>query len=343
MNKKEFLQLNFKKNWRFYRYFLLLIIVLEIFMIIYGLSTFDFTETRRVAYFCSYVFLLLFSIISLILGYKFIKDSKYDRYGIINFITYSIIIIFWSAFVSALDMIGDGYAVTYLTILAAIGSMIAISPLFFAGIALLSTASIVLILSAFNVPVGLPFYINHTIFLIVAIAVQTRAYFATNELYNLNIKLEQQTKIDGLTNVFNRRYLDMYMTKLVEEKRQFTFALIDVDNFKTINDQYGHSIGDISLSMIASMLSKAFGENVFRYGGDEFAVVSFLTQHEVSQIICSINEELKKNQGEFLLQMCAGIFQCDRNNDERQIFELADKALYQAKNTGKSKVIVYGD
>ena len=61
------------------------------------------------------------------------------------------------------------------------------------------------------------------------------------------------------------------------------------------------------------------------------------------ETVIAYRDELKKNQEEFLLQMCAGIFHCDRNNDERQIFELADKALYQAKNTGKSKVIVYGD
>ena len=156
----------------------------------------------------------------------------------------------------------------------------------------------------------------------------------------LNKKLQVLAEYDGLTGIKNRRSLDIYIDELIKSNRIFTFAMMDANEFKKINDTYGHQKGDESLKMIAQFLKDEF-EHVFRYGGDEFAIVSFDNAETVKAKLENVNAKLKESEKEYLLQLSVGIFVSDSKIDDRKVFELADDALYLAKNSDNSKISIY--
>lgn len=86
-----------------------------------------------------------------------------------------------------------------------------------------------------------------------------RNYVLTSKQIALNRQLENQANKDGLTNIFNRRYLDLFINELLAKKEDFVFVLIDVDDFKNVNDKFGHQEGDNSLVIIANILIGLFG------------------------------------------------------------------------------------
>ena len=219
-------------------------------------------------------------------------------------------------------------------------SIITINPIIFFGITCLSSLLIVIISLINNILLQVPFYINHFIFIIVILAVQLKNYNDNKVQSMLNKKLQVLAEYDGLTGIKNRRSLDIYIDELIKSNRIFTFAMMDANEFKKINDTYGHQKGDESLKMIARFLKDEF-EHVFRYGGDEFAIVSFDNAETVKAKLENVNAKLKESEKEYLLQLSVGIFVSDSKIDDRKVFELADDALYLAKNSDKSKISIY--
>lgn len=342
MNSKELLKLNLKKNWRGYEAFLFLIAALECMMMVYGLWEFDLHDVRRRLYFCAYVLLFCCSILAMVINRSCMQRGKHQRLAICNVYVYSTVLVLWSAVISALDLLGGGYPVTYMTILAAVGSVVVLPPLVYTCLAVLSSCGIIaLVVSMGTVHLSVSFHLNHAIFLLVVILVELRNYRSTRDQYILDKRLEDLASMDSLTMVANRRSLDKYIGQLMREHGRFTFVLLDVDNFKAINDTYGHPEGDLSLVYIANVLREFFGEHVFRYGGDEFAIISFADAEDTARKMELVNLRLREHRGEYLLQVCAGVYQSTAQDDERRIFELADSALYEAKHTGKARCVIY--
>lgn len=342
MNNTEFMAISIKKGWKGYKIFLLLIAFLEIFMMIYGILLFDFHDVRRILYFASYVFLFCVTVLTLVSTQHLMKNDRNQH--LIARITYiySFILIFWSAFLSVLDIRGGGFPFTYLTILAAVGSVLVLRPVYY--IIMAAFSSIFMIAFSGNLLHAdwfFPFLLNLLIFLVVAIFVQIRNYNSVRYQYLLNRKLETWAEIDSLTQISNRRSLNNYINELQQSQQIYTLALLDADNFKPINDTHGHQVGDHCLIEIAEVLSRTFGRTVYRYGGDEFAVVSFEDPDVVAKKINSINRILKEKKTSFQLQISCGIVQNNGLLNEQQIFEYADDALYQAKNQGKACAVVY--
>ncbi|MGN0436426.1 MAG: GGDEF domain-containing protein [Wujia sp.] len=343
MDSKEILKMGIKKSWHSYEVFLILVASLEGLMMIYGLFHFDFHDLIRKMYFSCYVFLFIYSVVALFLNRLFMKKTYNLDFAIKNVCIYNAVLIFWSAFVSALDISNGGYAVTYMTILAAVGSLIALNPILYISVSVLSSAGMILIVEYINhVTLPFPFFLNHAIFLLVVIAVEVRNYCSTREQYMLTRKLEKWAEIDALTQVANRRALDNYVEELKQDGGAFTFVLLDVDNFKTINDTKGHKEGDKCLIKLAHILSEMFSDKVFRYGGDEFAVISYEAADVVADKMNQINQRLKESCKNYVLQICAGVYHKEANQEEDRIFELADNALYEAKQNGKARAVVYG-
>ena len=342
MNSKDVLKTNLKKFQHEYEAFLLLIAVLEIAMIIYGSIFFNFQQDRRIFYFCSYFVLLFFTCAAIAVNrFSIIIRNDMDL-AVTNAYVYCFILIFWSAFISALDIMGGGYPITHMTILAAVGGVITLSPLFYFCTSVLSAVCMLL----FVVYIGktaLPFsfYLNYVIFFVVMFAVSVQNYRSVKEQYILNEKLEKWAGIDTLTQVFNRRSMNQHMDRLNAESACYTFALLDVDNFKSINDTYGHKEGDQSLIEIAKILCQTFGSDVFRFGGDEFAVISYDRPNTVADKISDINKSLQGRNSPYLLQVCSGIYYNDCGDDPRKVFDYADTALYEAKQSGKSRSVIY--
>ena len=165
--------------------------------------------------------------------------------------------------------------------------------------------------------------------------------------------LEEKSNLDALTKAFNRRALENYLEKLTKKgslKRELHLLMIDIDNFKQINDKYGHVAGDKILVFIAHTLKKTLrdGDKVFRYGGEEFVVIlnridtqnCIKIANRILQLI-STNKLVYKNDT-IQVTVSAGGTKFIPGDTPESILERADKALYEAKKAGKNKFISNG-
>lgn len=342
MESREVLEINLKRRWKEYKMFLLLIAFLEILMMIYGILHFDFHEARRIYYFSAYVILFCFTAVTFFLDSFCMKDEKNIKLVVLSTYIYNVTLIFWSAVISALDIRGGGYPVTYMTILAAIGGVVALKPIYYELAAVVSFVCMIgLAKDVVEKPWFFSFLLNLIFFLVVMILVQYRNYISLQKQFILNRKLEEWAGIDGLTGIANRRSMNEYFEELTREERAYTVALLDADDFKRINDGYGHKEGDRCLIEMSRILSEIFGENVFRYGGDEFVVLSFENEKIVKEKMEAVNLRLEKWEAKYSLQISAGICRNEDKLPEQKLLEYADEALYEAKQRGKARIMIY--
>jgi len=177
------------------------------------------------------------------------------------------------------------------------------------------------------------------------------------EMYNIRHKFEDLSMQDALTDIYNRRYFNLvFPQELNRAKRtheSFCFAIMDVDNFKLYNDNYGHDAGDEVLQKISAKiteLTQRANEFFFRLGGEEFGFIcSAYTKEEALghvQNICQEVQNLKiehlYNEGYGVVTISIGIcYLLDATHGEvKHIYKSADNALYRAKETGRNKVVL---
>lgn len=171
----------------------------------------------------------------------------------------------------------------------------------------------------------------------------------------LNQRLEQLAIHDALTGLFNRRYLDLQLRELFTAFRRyqtpFTAVLVDLDDFKSVNDEFGHSTGDKVLHQVAQVLhSKVRGPDIVcRYGGDEFVVLMPKTQAAGAQrLIRRLNGALQdvgvpEMSGNNRLGFSAGV--CEMTPEiasPSDLLKNASRALRQAKRQGKDGTVSAG-
>lgn len=161
--------------------------------------------------------------------------------------------------------------------------------------------------------------------------------------------LEVKTYLDPLTKVYNRNALVEHL-KAILEKETFDFEIfalmIDVDNFKNINDRFGHIAGDKVLIFIAKLLKKALrdGDRVYRFGGEEFIIILNRTDLEGAKLVaerllslCRNNKPLFQNQ-QIAVTLSIGLTKMVEGDSMDTIIERSDTALYQAKKNGKDRL-----
>jgi diguanylate cyclase (GGDEF)-like protein/PAS domain S-box-containing protein len=168
-------------------------------------------------------------------------------------------------------------------------------------------------------------------------------------------RLEHLAMTDYLTTLYNRRYIIEKATDALnkissDENSTLSIAIIDIDDFKTINDTYGHIIGDkVIVSFAEQLQTFATPERIIaRWGGEEFMVL-FLAgtqkdNHDVIQELCRITQELSLEIDGHSIDFTAsfGLAHIDKNDETiDNLIKNADIALYEAKNSGKNKVIVH--
>jgi len=157
-------------------------------------------------------------------------------------------------------------------------------------------------------------------------------------LYNL-------AHYDTLTNIYNRLYFDKTLFKMINNKLPFALFFIDLDNFKPINDTYGHKAGDEILKWVVLNISKIIRvDDIFaRLGGDEFAIIikdivdidnlKLLAQ----KIIDATSIPLEYNQDKLMVSSSIGVSRYPNDGiDDINILKSADEAMYIAKKDGKS-------
>lgn len=169
---------------------------------------------------------------------------------------------------------------------------------------------------------------------------------------------DKQLQIDGLTEIYNRRFFNETIKSLIDKGNNFSIAMIDIDNFKIINDRYGHNTGDDVLKRVAGMLKEAEqkGGMVFRYGGEEFAVIFPFKKEdafkEIDRIRKDIDEKGKfadKNGVPLDVTISFGVAEYpldtaqDYDKDDPVIVRLADNALYFSKCNKKNIGTLYNE
>ncbi|MBD3223605.1 MAG: diguanylate cyclase [Caldithrix sp.] len=176
----------------------------------------------------------------------------------------------------------------------------------------------------------------------------------TEDLLSDNERLNVDARTDGLTKLFNRRAFDEYMSKLWQQystnQEPFNLSMLDIDHFKTINDTYGHDAGDYVLKQLADILTndlRAATDRIFRYGGEEFAIITVNTSLEqIQKVMQRILTKIKKTDMRykhhtFNITFSVGICASFSVQTSQELLISADKALYSAKQNGRSRVEVH--
>lgn len=160
----------------------------------------------------------------------------------------------------------------------------------------------------------------------------------------LRIENEHQSLTDPLTKLGNRRRLYLLIETLVpsslRRKDPFSIVLLDIDNFKLFNDEFGHSAGDDQLVQVSDILKDCSRDQdlVVRYGGEEFLLVLPSTNLESAQILVDrISRTIKAKTS---VTFSGGIAMHTEQLSFEQLIEIADQCLYAAKNEGKDRVVL---
>jgi len=173
------------------------------------------------------------------------------------------------------------------------------------------------------------------------------------ELEEKNRELEEKNTHDALTGIRNRLYFDkklaMEFRRSRREQTPLAILMLDIDHFKIINDSLGHLAGDEAIKFVANTIKESLqrpSDEACRYGGEEFSLILPNTPTEgaiaVAELIREKIESAKIYTSAGIIEMTisAGVFSAiaELNQDPNQHTALADKALYQAKETGRNRV-----
>jgi diguanylate cyclase (GGDEF)-like protein len=182
-------------------------------------------------------------------------------------------------------------------------------------------------------------------------------YGARKTFLESNI-LAQHAERDGLTGLHNRRAFDEFIERIWRQSRrereQLTVMLIDIDNFKAFNDLYGHQAGDDALRQVANVIADSIQRPLdfaARFGGEEFALVLYGSAtdyrgqmpEKLRETIRDLGIEHEQGADTEVLTVSIGVAVSDpdTNRSLAGVIQMADEALYQAKEGGRNRVVVH--
>jgi len=186
------------------------------------------------------------------------------------------------------------------------------------------------------------------------LALSSQVINMEKETQDLKNRLEENKKkliFDTLTGIHNRMAYNDHIKKLMARWQrygeQFCYAIIDIDHFKNVNDTYGHNTGDKVLKLVASIMQKNIRESdtLFRIGGEEFVLI--LPNTSVDQAVPTVEKirnavsssGFRFKDDKVIIHISAGLTEVNDSDTEESLYERADKGLYQAKETGRNKLI----
>ena len=179
---------------------------------------------------------------------------------------------------------------------------------------------------------------------------------------NVYAEILKHATLDALTGFYNRRQLEVRIKQEVSNaKRQHAplcGIMTDIDYFKHVNDTYGHATGDLVLKTIAKVIRGQLREYDIagRYGGEEFSILLPFTKINEAQMVAERLRQTVENkvidiskvapdseEKNIKITLSLGIYEIKENDSDDDLMKKADKALYQAKNTGRNKVVINND
>ena len=331
-----------RKNMRMLIYLLLAVVstVMSIVNIITGVKTL-LAFTASFAVLCLLNFFLTY------------KDEKGEKIASILFI-FELFILFSYFLITGGT---DNFSVIWLLLLPTLG-------LYFFGIKLGSALCAFLLVEMvllFHVPslmqictdYGGTFRARFPIVFISAYIVSLGMEYIRNatqqQLYELRQKYELLSKSDRLTELPNRNALDEMVTGFLENHRTIGMLEIDIDDFKMVNDTYGHDIGDYVLVEMANVLLTFANREttVFRWGGEEFVIIcekpqeaNELAEKVVLKVREHIFDSLPEGRNHLTVSVGSAVGTVTNKESFDKLFCTADRRLYKAKETGKNKAVV---
>ncbi|MCW3791520.1 sensor domain-containing diguanylate cyclase [Paenibacillus sp. LS1] len=165
-------------------------------------------------------------------------------------------------------------------------------------------------------------------------------------LIKVNDQLETLASTDLLTGLKNRRFFQEKMVESLlmfqEKQRYFSLLVVDIDHFKSINDTYGHPIGDLVLGNLAGLLQSVSRSTdvVARYGGEEFVIILSDCEEEQARGIAERyrSQVASADWGEYNITVSIGVATVVEEDTEKSLFQKADNALYASKTGGRNRV-----
>jgi len=171
-----------------------------------------------------------------------------------------------------------------------------------------------------------------------------------SSLYQEISILEKTSNLDPLTRTFNRRALESHLGSLCEIHNKNVNAhimLVDIDDFKVVNDAYGHLAGDRVLIFLSKLINSSIrdGDKVFRFGGEEFLILlSRSTELSCEKVAQRLIDGVRSNtllykEHQIKITLSIGSAALQEDDDAESFIERADKALYKAKSLGKDQLV----
>lgn len=191
--------------------------------------------------------------------------------------------------------------------------------------------------------------------LVVAGSISRLVLARQTELVNSVIEMNKLSMTDSLTKLYNHasfyEQLDQHILATADTEETFCMIMFDIDDFKKINDQYGHGGGDeILLALVDAINACICGDDMaFRYGGEEFTVLTKRSPQEsiaLSEAIrASFTTRAAALQEGLVATASAGVseYRPERFSGRREFFASADEAMYEAKRTGKNKTVLWSE
>ncbi len=169
-----------------------------------------------------------------------------------------------------------------------------------------------------------------------------------DELYSMTVSLEEEASYDSLTGIFNRSSFEKSFTEEIEkasmQNNLLTMVILDIDHFKSVNDNYGHHVGDEVLKVVSALVTKNLQRSdIFaRWGGEEFVILLPSTDLDGAKMLAEklrmiIEDSSFSIAGKLTASFGVGLYQ--NNESKQEFFERVDKLLYTAKRTGRNKVV----
>ncbi len=163
-------------------------------------------------------------------------------------------------------------------------------------------------------------------------------------------KLQQDVFHDSLTKLYNRRWFEStFIKEILPTVKHYQLLVIDIDDFKSINDEYSHLKGDIVLKLVGKILQNSVSSSHYtlRYGGEEFLIIIPSSDLEHGKKIAEkcrseiADYDWQETLNDRSITVSIGLTRNRNKEDHKATFLRADKALYQAKRSGKNKVCSY--
>lgn len=347
--------------------FLIIEATMFLWMIIQGIiePTNSSDSTMFILYIVIIVFLSFYLLALIYFGKKVrIRNMTFLR---IFLITGMMLVLVWAVFLILFEHKGGFLPSAYILIMMSIAMIPYLGFWEISAILIPSQTLITIYMlstNMFSSAVSLKILFDSWSFCIISILISTLFYSFKISSFCKDIKLMDQndqlklhSEVDALTGIYNRRKMDEVLEdewqRSSRSQKPLSFLIIDLDHFKKYNDTYGHPKGDLCLRKAATIMNKSLKrstDSIFRYGGEEFAVILPFTSMDAAMLV---GDKLRKNienaridhkqSKTGFLTISIGI-SSDIGSYEKAAKSIcleADKALYAAKKSGRNKVISY--